>query len=784
MSTKLNHTFYLAVLFILTISPLTSNAQGIGIGEFRDHVPFNNIVDIVVRGKVVYATSPYAIFSYNYEDYTLSRFSKINKISDVGITHIARHKGLDLIVIGYSNGNIDLMDKEENILNISDIKRKNIVGSKSINQITFKGNYAYFSCGFGIVVLDLIRKEIKDTYIIGNNGNQTNVIATAFIDTTMYAMTTQSIKKISCNNPNPAYFGNWATIHTNTSSDLSYLNMLSWNNKLVIAMKKTGSKNDSLFYMANDVVFNLPYPIHKEINQFNVTNNKLILLCYEEIFIINENLNDTSLMFSYDVSDPRKFPDANIGVYTEDGKFLFIGDKRFGLIQDYYIWENYFIEPEGPYTAQVFRLSQSGNNICGAPGGYDGSFGNVFYNGGGYVFSDEKWNSYNGVTTPPLDTIRDVLECITHPDNPSRIYLASYFNGLYILENGNIVKTYTASNSDLPLCENIAGLTKVSALKFDKNKNLWLANSGTSTILSVIQPNGTLTNFPLSSAYSTLTAGQIVIDDNDNKIVALPRGQGILIYNENGTISNKTDDKFRKLTTNAGSGALPSMNVSALAIDKDNKVWIGCDKGIAVIYNPENFFNGENFDAQQIIVETDSFPAPLLETERVTAIAVDGANRKWIGTENSGVYFVSADGLKEILHFTTDNSPLFSNNITSIVIQPQTGEVFFGTEGGIISYRSTGTEGYSDSINALVYPNPVKADYNGPIAIRGLVENAMVNITDIYGNLIYKTQAFGGQAVWHGKDKDGNRPDTGVYLVFVTNSDGSVSKVAKFMLYK
>lgn len=784
MKTKPNNISHFTFLFLLIISPFASHAQGIGIGEFRDHVPFNNIVDVVVKGKVAYAASPYAMFSYNYEDYTMTRYSKINKISDVGITHIAYHKTLDLIVIGYSNGNIDLMDKDENILNIADIKRKNIVGSKSINQITFRGNNAYFSCGFGIVVLDLVRKEIKDTYIIGDNGTQTNVIATSFIDTIMYAMTPQSIKKISCNNPNPAYFGNWTTINTNNSTNLSYLNMMPWNNKLVVVMKKTGNRNDSLFYLVNDVGHNLPFPIHKEINQFNVTGNKLILLCYEEIFFINENLNDTALMYSYNVNDPAKFPDANIAVYTEDKNFLFIGDKRFGLIQNYYIWENYFIQPEGPYTAQVFKLSQSGNTICGAPGGYDGSFGNVFNIGGGYVFSDEKWRSYNNVTNPPLDTIRDVLECITHPDNPSKIYLASYYNGLYILENGNIVKTYTASNSSLPLCENIAGLTKVSALKFDNDKNLWLANSGTSTILSVIQPNGTLTNFPMTSSYSTLTAGQIVIDENKNKIVALPRGQGIYVFNENGTISNKTDDKFRKLNTNAGSGSLPSMNISALAIDKDNKIWIGSDKGIAVIYNPENFFNGENFDAQQIIVETDSFPAPLLETERVTAIAVDGANRKWIGTENSGVFFLSSDGQKEILHFTTDNSPLYSNNITAIAIQPQSGEVFFGTQEGIISYRSTATEGYTDSINALVYPNPVKADYTGPIAIRGLVENAMVNITDIYGNVIYKTEAFGGQAVWHGKDKDGNRPDTGVYLVFATNSDGKISQVAKFMLYK
>jgi ligand-binding sensor domain-containing protein len=163
------------------------------------------------------------------------------------------------------------------------------------------------------------------------------------------------------------------------------------------------------------------------------------------------------------------------------------------------------------------------------------------------------------------------------------------------------------------------------------------------------------------------------------------------------------------------SANLPSLNVLSIAEDKDNTIWIGSDKGVAVIYNPYNVFGGGDFDAQKIIVEEGGYAQYLLESESVTAIAVDGANRKWFGTVSSGAYLQSADGTQKILNFNTDNSPLLSNNIVSIAISDVTGEVFFGTDKGIISYRGTATEGKEECTDTYAFPNPVKHDYHGPI---------------------------------------------------------------------
>jgi hypothetical protein len=180
-------------------------------------------------------------------------------------------------------------------------------------------------------------------------------------------------------------------------------------------------------------------------------------------------------------------------------------------------------------------------------------------------------------------------------------------------------------------------------------------------------------------------------------------------------------------------------------------------------------------------VQQNGYTQLLFQAQQVNAIAVDGANRKWCGTQTAGVFLMSADGTKQIYNFTTSNSPLMSNQVTSITINSITGEVFFGTPIGVISYRGTATEGGSEFGQVYTFPNPVKHDYTGPIAIANLVDNADVKITDITGTLIFKTIALGGQAIWDGNNFSGERAHTGVYLVFCSSPDGTQKAVTKIL---
>ncbi len=225
---------------------------------------------------------------------------------------------------------------------------------------------------------------------------------------------------------------------------------------------------------------------------------------------------------------------------------------------------------------------------------------------------------------------------------------------------------------------------------------------------------------------------------------------------------------MRGLKSGAGFGNLPGTSVFAIAEDIEGEIWVGTDEGVAVFYSPNDILTDDRSDAQQILVNVDGYVQYLLETEIVKAIAIDGANKKWFGTERAGVFLLSADGTEQIHHFTEDNSPLFSNNITSLAINEKTGEVFIGTAKGLISYKSTATGGGTTNDSVYAYPNPVRPGYGGPIAIKGLVRDAIVKITDITGSVIYETRAEGGQAIWNGYSFDGRKASTGVYLVFIS----------------
>ena len=276
----------------------------------------------------------------------------------------------------------------------------------------------------------------------------------------------------------------------------------------------------------------------------------------------------------------------------------------------------------------------------------------------------------------------------------------------------------------------------------------------------------------------------MIIDNNDQKWIVIriygPITSPLLVFKEDPT--TPANSKYILLSQQAGNGNIPGQYVYAMAVDKNGAVWIGTEAGIGVFFNPENIFTGQNFDAQQILVQQGLYVQYLMENEKVTAIAVDGANRKWIGSEGGGLYLFSADGTKQIYHFTTDNSPLFSNNILALAIDPETGEVFIGTDQGLISYKGTATEGGENFSNVYAYPNPVKEDYDGLIGIKGLVSNAQVRITDIAGNLIYSTQANGGLAIWDGKNFGGEKAKTGVYLIYAGNDNGSQKIVTKLLI--
>jgi len=198
----------LLLLFLTLIQVNLLTAQETAIGEWRAHLPYRNCTGVAEAGRLIYCSTSNALFSYNRDDNSINRLSKVNGLSDVEISCIRYSTDYQMLLVAYTNANIDLITAN-GIINISDIKRKTIYGNKTINRVMFVGRYAYLSCGFGIVVLDLVRLEISDTYYIGPQGNSLNVNDMAYDATYFYAATSSGIYIANRNNPNLANYAAW-----------------------------------------------------------------------------------------------------------------------------------------------------------------------------------------------------------------------------------------------------------------------------------------------------------------------------------------------------------------------------------------------------------------------------------------------------------------------------------------------------------------------------------------------------------------------------------------------
>jgi hypothetical protein len=272
-----------------------------------------------------------------------------------------------------------------------------------------------------------------------------------------------------------------------------------------------------------------------------------------------------------------------------------------------------------------------------------------------------------------------------------------------------------------------------------------------------------------------------VVDDFGQVWCAAPKDRGIVVIKP-GVLEIPTDDLSRLVDDKAGNGGLPSRTVICLLKDENGLIWAGTEKGLSIFYSPGSVFTGNNFDSQRLIYGKGNSAYYLFDNERINCMALDPANRKWIGTPN-GLWLLSADGNELLANFTRDNSPLLSNDIVAITVDPESGEVFVATDQGLLSLKGDAIVGLETKGDIEVFPNPVLSSYTGPIAIKNLVKDAYVKITDINGNLVFETRSNGGLATWYGQRFDGQRVSTGVYLIFASYEDGTESSVGKVLVF-
>jgi hypothetical protein len=371
------------------------------------------------------------------------------------------------------------------------------------------------------------------------------------------------------------------------------------------------------------------------------------------------------------------------------------------------------------------------------------------------------------------------------PNDPDHVYAGSWGGGVLEFRNGAFINRFDNFNSSLQTqlpAQAQEPYVRISGMDFDSKGNLWVTNTGVGNVLSVRQADGNWKSFELRGIANQFI-GKVVVTQNDDKWVLVPRGRGHELYALNSTNDISKEQRLIAYFSNGKEELFtPMTDLYTMVEDQNGELWVGTSNGVAVYSQPQKIWEDEMMYATRPgLNRNDGVFHPLLEKETITAIAIDGANRKWFGTKGSGVYLISEDGETEIEHFDTENSPLPRNDISDIAINHNSGEVFIGTSAGLISYMGPATKANDEFADVYVYPNPVRETYDGPIVVKGLVEDTHVKITDISGNLVHKTTSLGGQAIWDGNNLNGNRCKTGVYLVFMNDPTGDQTKVTKLL---
>lgn len=745
--------------------------------QWRTHLSYSQGRKVVPTSNTVYCLTSGGLFSYNKNDNSVKKLDKNSGLSDVVVTAVNYSNNDHLLVIGYENGNIDLV-KSNQITNVSDIYQKPIIGNKSINDITFYNGNAYLSCGFGIVVLDLKKFEIKETYFIGTNGVNVNVTSLTFSDSHVYASTGEGLYRASLNGVNLANFQNWTKISNIPYYSGHFSKVVYFDNKIIVAYKSDNQNGDRV-YIENNGLWEVLDTSITSISSLSLMNGRIIISQYSKATIYTD-ISTSPMVYNIWGVNPM---DA---AYDEQNN-LWLADGFGGLVKKLSSNANdvvTFIQPNGPIDNGCMRIDCGENNVWVAHGALSSSWNNQWKPAEISNFTSEQWFSFSAANSPKLTGMKDICFVKVNPKNAKQAFFGSYGGGMIEVNNGSVKEVYDDNNS--PLQNIIPGspYVRVTGLDFDKDGNLWIINSEVQNNLTVRKPDGSWKSISLTNAMGGIKiTGELYCTSDGIKWIIFPKGGGMFAYSENGTIDNLSDDKTKKVTITSPEGEEISNDIYCLAEDKDGLLWVGTAKGLVFYYNPSQVFENSSFFAQRIKLpnEIEGQANYLFESEVITALAIDGANRKWVGTLSGGVFLMSADCQKEIYHFKTDNSPLLSNSINDIAIDPKSGEIFFATDKGVCSFRSTATEGLEFHHNVEVFPNPVRPNYSGNIAIRGLVQNAHVKITDIAGNLVFETNAEGGQANWNGKNLSGNRVSTGVYLVFSTNDDGSETYITKLL---
>ena len=776
--------FHFIAFYVLLFGLSHTEAQP-AIGEWQDHNSFVRVNRVWATSKGVYAATRSAMFRFDRKDSTITAMTKVEGLTDVGISTFAYDEEHDGWVVAYNNSSIDFCYGDK-VYNMADIRNSHIGGDKQVYNIRFNGNKVYLATGFGIVVADKGRHEIEETYYIGENGEQCAVYDVAFTDRLIVAGTDRGLMYAPKGSNRLHVYSEWVYDTVTPLRGMSVRMLDVSRNRLLAAACVNNPDSLTPFYQlaADDWSGWGSWATGRltsmKCRQGHIMLNRFTRIeLYDEDYLLDEVVENLPTYGVYALDADR---DA-------DGT-LWLGHPWGGLLR---VPENreraYRYSPAGPYNDDyVYSLTATADKIYLCPGGKKPTYESLYLEGSLSIFDNQKWANVSGGTLGA--DYQDILYVAVDPIDNNHLSASAWGHGRVDIQDNQVTTLYYGSNTEGALAPYRSGNYthhRVSGVAYENQGNLWITNSLVDKGLAVRYRSGEWRSFDISAMMQGISGEKREID----KIVwDSVRGYKWFVGRANRIYIHDGEDKMAYVNPNNGS-KLETHTVTCLVQDRSGDIWFGTDKGLKVIYDGYRAFTNGGRGEQSpvtcsnILYNEDGINEYLMAYESITCMAVDGANRKWVGTSNNGLYLISANGLEQLHHFTTANSPLNSDKIVALAVHPETGVVYVGTNMGLQSYRSTAT--VADTYPAFdvhAFPNPVRPEYDGPIAIKGFTRDALVHVTDARGHVVFSTTAHGGQAIWDGKTIQGQRVASGTYFVFASDQMGNMRSVAKILIVR
>ena len=781
------------VLVTLAVWSLTflTHAQ-LAVGNWQIYSSTGDPVKVIDAGDRVYFVSGVSLFCYDKVTDELEAYNKNNRLSDTGVSNIYYNYDKNYLVVVYTNSNIDILYDNGKLYNIPDIKNVIMTFSKAVNDVNFYGNRIYLATDFGIVVLNDEKYEVSESY---NYEQKINMIGACnnywFIatDEAIYYIESDAIKYD---------FSSW-NILKSVSGSVIY-DLEPFNDKYLFYSQN----GDLYFYDIESEGFPLLGILSMGVRCVEKYYDGFILRGLVYVAFCKPEIENGALQFEniFNFQNQSEYlVDVETSSYEKDKSIWALGE--YGLCH-FKMEGNQLTMLKEPFLPDVPNVSDPWNLVINDNKLYVSNTGPRIGMEEQYVktrisvLDQNDWSILDLGEVPLVNNKHDKYLYASYnlafdPDDPSTFYVGTWFEGMYKFTDNECVGHYTHLNS--PFTYNWA--LSVPYAAFDDNKNLWVVSKGIPSLCMLPREKQSVSTdeltvndwyqFDYSEIENNKYAKLLIPKHSTAKwIVKGSWGGLVFAFDDKGTYNTTADDKTRNFVSfvDQDNKTFTPNYYTCIAEDNNGQIWIGTSVGPIVITNPNNVFN-DNFRCTRIKIArndgTDNADY-LLQNIEISDIFVDGANRKWIGTRESGLYVVSDDGSEILEHFTTENSGLPSNFITEVVVDPVTGIAYVGTTSGLAAYRSDAVQASEDYSSVYAFPNPVRPDYEGWISVTGLMDNSLVKITDVAGNLFFEGYSNGGQISWDGRDRKGNRVKTGVYLVFASSTatgkqSGVVTKI-------